>query len=332
MILEPGHVLACYRLVSLLGRGGMGEVWLAVDTASNARRAIKVPTDPDYTTFLRREAVMQAALDHPNIVALYELDLTHEPPFVVLEYFESQSLRSVITAGGRLPISQALDYLAQMLEGLHAAHRQGILHRDLKPENILINQDGLLKITDFGLGRVHEAFARSLLFQGSLVSSAGNSVVGTYDYMAPEQRTGSASEPKADLFSLGIILHEMLTGRKPVGHLRAGLLRDGIPTPLIDLIARCLEEPSHRIDDIRAVQEVLAGLEEFNSPKSCLSSSEPVRSDSSSSDQPAPPAVEEPPAHHVNSHTHLTTDLSALNSFEPGNKPSSPSWWRPWRG
>lgn len=330
MILEPGHELACYRLVSLLGRGGMGEVWLAVDSTSNTRRAIKVPTDPEYTTFLRREAVMQAALDHPNIVALYELDLTHEPPFVVLDYFESQSLRSVIASGGPLPIPQALDYLAQILEGLQAAHRQGILHRDLKPENILINKDGLVKITDFGLGRVHEAFARSLLFQGSLVSSAGNSVVGTYDYMAPEQRTGSASAPKADLFSLGIILHEMLTGRKPAGHLRAGLLRDGIPAPLIELIARCLEEPSHRIDDIRDVQDALAGFGQFSGLKA-IRSPEAAMADPSPAEPLVSPTVEGPPQRHRETETQITTDLSALNGFEPEPKRPSSPWWRRWR-
>jgi serine/threonine protein kinase len=311
-MLQSGQQLACYTLERMLGFGGMGQVWLGREVDTGNRFAIKVPTDPDYIKFLRREAVMQAAIDHPNVVALIEVDLASEPPFAVMEYIESRSLRQILQHEGRLESQRAIDFLHQCLDGLEAAHKKGILHRDLKPENLLITADDKLKITDFGLGRVQEELARSLILQGSLLSTAGNSIVGTYDYMAPEQRNGAATDPRADLYAIGVILHEMLTGKRPTGNLRGRMEREGVPENLIEVVAACMEPQEYRVPDAQTLRTLLPLVASNKAPQ------KPAQglNDLSAliSQRPAPPRKSE-------------TDLTALSelSHPPAKKRV---WWR----
>lgn len=310
-MLQPGQQLACYTLERMLGFGGMGQVWLGREDETGNRFAIKVPTDPDYIKFLRREAVMQAAIDHPNVVALIEVDLTSDPPFAVMEYVESKNLRQVLQENGRLEIQRAINLLHQCLNGLEAAHSKGILHRDLKPENLLITADGKLKITDFGLGRVQEELARSLILQGSLLSTAGNSIVGTYDYMAPEQRDGAATDPRVDLYAIGVILHEMLTGKRPTGNLKARMQREGISADLIEAIAACMEPEEYRIVDVQKLRTLLPLVTshvEQQKPAQGLNDLSALASQSSASPQKS------------------ETDLSALS--ELSYQSTKKSWWR----
>lgn len=310
-MLQPGQKLACYTLERMLGFGGMGQVWLGREVETGNRFAIKVPTDPDYIKFLRREAVMQAAIDHPNVVALVEVDLTNEPPFAVMEYVESKSLRQLLHEEGRLASERAISLLHQCLNGLEAAHAKGILHRDLKPENLLITADDKLKITDFGLGRVQEELARSLILQGSLLSTAGNSIVGTYDYMAPEQRNGAATDPRADIYAIGVILHEMLTGKRPTGNLRGIMEREGVSKELIEAIAACLEPEEYRLKDVAALIRRLPICAESRSSSQVSGPNDLSGLFSSSSPKSK----------------NAETDLSALSGFDAKRQEKKP-WWR----
>lgn len=311
MILQPGQQLACYKLERMLGFGGMGQVWLGQEADTGSLFAIKIPTDPDYIKFLRREAVMQAAIDHPNVVALIEVDLTSDPPFAVMEYVESKSMRQILREEGRLESQRAISLLHQCLDGLEAAHKKGILHRDLKPENLLITSDDKLKITDFGLGRVQEELARSLILQGSLLSTAGNSIVGTYDYMAPEQRDGSANDPKVDLYAIGVILHEILTGKRPAGNLRARMQREGVSSDLIEAVAACMEPEEYRVKDVAALRHQLpqAQQTELTTQATEINDLSALGSSSSTVTEQA------------------QTDLSGLSQIEAG-KTKKKQWWR----
>lgn len=310
-MLQPGQQLACYTLERLLGFGGMGQVWLGREADTGNPFAIKIPTDPEYIKFLRREAVMQAAIDHANVVALIEVDLTSEPPFAVMEYVESRSLRQILQENGRFESQQAISLLRQCLDGLEAAHNKGILHRDLKPENLLITADEKLKITDFGLGRVQEELARSLILQGSLLSTAGNSIVGTYDYMAPEQRDGAATDPKVDLYAIGVILHEMLTGSRPTGNLRARMQRERISSDLIEAVAACMEPQEYRVADVATLRTLLPSKihEPPTNPAPRLNDLSALTSLSSTTSENA------------------QTDLSALSHFEV-HTPKRKLWWK----
>lgn len=311
MTLQECQKIACYKLQKLIGIGGMGEVWLAKEENTGNQVALKIPTDPEYIKFLKREAVMQAAIDHSNVIQLLEIDLTHNPIFAVMEYFESKNLRQILQENEKLSIEKTLMLFSQILDGVDAAHEKGILHRDLKPENILVNDQWHVKITDFGLGRVHEQFARSLILQGSLMSSAGNSIVGTYDYMSPEQRSGDASEPKADIFALGIILHEMLTGKKPTGNLRSKLEREKIPSLLINIIAESLDEKELRIDQVKEIRQKLIDGGIFKKKDTRESTQTDLNS--------------------LNNINRPTTDLSALVNIEHSRtEQHQKPWWRFW--
>jgi len=215
-VLSAGQTIGPYELLRKLGGGAFGEVWLVRHMFLDAQRAMKIPTDPDYVAQLRKEAKIQFKLDHPNIVRTFELDPLHNPPYFVMEYVEGQDLRKVLIDRGKLPPVEALGILAQILDALAAAHAAGVLHRDLKPENTLLTPDGQVKVTDFGLGRVQAEVTRSLLLSGNMMSKEGNSVSGTIEYMSPEAREGAPPDPRDDLYALGILGCELLTGRRPL--------------------------------------------------------------------------------------------------------------------
>jgi formylglycine-generating enzyme required for sulfatase activity len=165
------------------------------------RVAVKVPTDPQYIRHLRTEGMIQHQVAHPHIVRTFTVNPAHEPPYLVMEYVEGSSLRDLLRGGKPLPVETAVDYLRQVLKALSAAHAAGAIHRDLKPENILIDRANQVKVTDFGLGRVQQATSVSLLASGSMVSSSGASLVGTIEYMAPEQKNPDAEvDRRCDLY------------------------------------------------------------------------------------------------------------------------------------
>jgi len=228
MPLAPGARLGPYEVLAPLGAGGMGEVYRARDTKLDRAVAIKIlpesfVADPDRIARFLREAKTLAALNHPNIGAIHGLEETNGATALVLELVEGPTLADRI-AQGRLPIDEALAIARQIADALEAAHDQGIVHRDLKPANIKLRPDGAVKVLDFGLAKAlvgdgSGGAARQLSYSPTITSPAlmtGMGVIlGTAAYMAPEQARGKAVDKRADLWALGCVLYEMLTGRQP---------------------------------------------------------------------------------------------------------------------
>ena len=225
MSLGPGTRLGPYEVVAAIGAGGMGEVYRARDTRLQRDVAIKVlpaafSSDQDRLTRFEQEARAAAALNHSNILAVFDIGTHEGAPYIVSELLEGETLRETI---GGLSVRKAIDYAIQMAHGLAAAHERGIVHRDLKPENIFITTDGRVKILDFGLAKLTHAepttFGVSalpttpIIGQGAPHTLAGV-VLGTVGYMAPEQVRGVAADHRADIFAFGAILYEMLSGRR----------------------------------------------------------------------------------------------------------------------
>ncbi len=210
----PGHSLVTldgrYHVVERIATGGMGEVFRARDAVLDRDVALKVlhrslAADPGFVEGFRREARAAAGLSHPNIVAVHDWGAVDGIYFMVMEYVRGLSLRELLRALVRLEPAQAADVLLQVLAALGHAHRMGIVHRDVKPENILVNREGLAKVADFGLARAY-ADARS---------TQVGTVTGTAQYLAPEQLRGEPADPRTDLYSLGIVGFELLTGHLP---------------------------------------------------------------------------------------------------------------------
>jgi serine/threonine-protein kinase len=199
-----------YRLESKLGSGGMSTVYLAVDEVLDRRVAIKVlhreiSDQPDQLERFRREARAVASLSHPNLVAVIDAGEDGGHPYIVFEYVPGETLKKRIDTEGRLGLDEATAYAIEIGRGLAAAHAARLIHRDVKPQNVLIDAEGRAKITDFGIARSLEAHGLT----------ATGRVLGTTDYVSPEQAMGKEVDPRTDVYSLGIVLYEMLTGDVP---------------------------------------------------------------------------------------------------------------------
>jgi serine/threonine protein kinase/Tol biopolymer transport system component len=221
MILESGGRLGRYEILSLLGRGGMGEVYKARDSRLDRFVAIKVILAPvasqaDRLARFEREARAISALDHPNICALYDVGEAEGIHFIVIQYLEGQTLAERLTRGP-LPVSQVLRYGVEIADALERAHRAGIVHRDLKPANIMLTRSGA-KLLDFGLAKLHDEPApiglSSMTRLDALDVTADGTILGTYQYMAPEQVEGREADPRTDIFALGAVLYEAVTGNR----------------------------------------------------------------------------------------------------------------------
>ena len=217
MLLPPGHRLAQYELVSAIGSGGMGVVYRARDTRLGRDVAIKVmaphiAADPAMRSRFETEARAVASLSHPGILSIYELGISGDTRFAVMELLEGRNLRDRIVAGA-LPWREAATIAAAIADGLGAAHAKGIIHRDLKPENVFLTSDGHVKILDFGLAlqRLEPALEAEA---PTVVQTRVGMVVGTFGYMSPEQVTGDRVDGRTDIFALGCLLYEMLTGHQ----------------------------------------------------------------------------------------------------------------------
>jgi serine/threonine-protein kinase len=206
-----GHLLSDrYRLDAQIGTGGMSTVYRAFDTTLERTVAVKLmhremSADEDQLERFRREARAVAQLSHPHIVSVIDAGEDDNRPFIVLEYVEGETLKDRIRRMGRLPVDEAIAYAIEIARALQAAHARGIVHRDIKPQNVLIDEEGSAKVTDFGI-------ARSLDEDGL---TADGRVLGTTDYVSPEQALGHAVNGQSDLYSLGVVLFEMLTGDVP---------------------------------------------------------------------------------------------------------------------
>ena len=219
-MLDPGVKLGRYEIRSLVGAGGMGEVYLAADPKIGREVAIKVlPSalagDAERMARFEQEAQAAGALNHPNILAIYDVDVHDGSPYVVSELLQGSTLRSSIN-GAPLHIRKATDYAMQIAHGLAAAHEKGIIHRDLKPENLFITKDGRVKILDFGLAKLTEPQTNgpSTDLPTRRVKTDSGAVMGTVGYMSPEQLRGQTVDARTDIFSFGTVLYEMLSGQK----------------------------------------------------------------------------------------------------------------------
>jgi beta-lactam-binding protein with PASTA domain/predicted Ser/Thr protein kinase len=198
-----------YRIIRKLGAGGMANVYLAEDQELGRRVAIKIldgrhAADNSFIERFRREAKNAAGLSHPNIVSIYDRGEAEGTYYIAMEYLSGRSLKELIVSRGPTPIKIAIDYTRQMLAALGFAHRNGIVHRDIKPHNVVVDSDGRLKVTDFGIAR-----------SGASQMTEVGSIIGTAQYLSPEQARGAPVDQRSDVYSVGIVLYEMLTGKVP---------------------------------------------------------------------------------------------------------------------
>ncbi|MEO8196174.1 MAG: protein kinase [Thermoanaerobaculia bacterium] len=269
-----GRRLGPYEITAKLGEGGMGEVFRARDTKLDREVAIKVlpshlAADPEALARFEREAKAVAALSHPNILAIFDFGRDNETAYAAMELLEGETLRERLLAGA-LPVRKALEIAAQVAAGLAAAHARGIVHRDLKPDNLFLTRDGQLKILDFGLARqteVHGSKSQLLAAPTQGPGTEPGAVLGTVGYMSPEQVRGEPADHRSDLFALGVVLYEMLTGRRAFAHGSAvetmsAILREEPPEidtlgekfspALARLLQHCLEKrPDERFQSAR---------------------------------------------------------------------------------
>jgi eukaryotic-like serine/threonine-protein kinase len=285
MNLASGTKLGPYEIVALLGAGGMGEVYRARDSRLKREVAIKVlprtlSSDADRLRRFEQEALATAALNHPNILAVFDIGTSEGAPYVVSELLEGETLRERLRTGAMVP-RKALDYALQIAHGLAAAHEKGIIHRDLKPENLFLTKDERLKILDFGLAKLTQADPGSNTSLPTVTAGATEAgvVMGTAGYMSPEQVRGLTLDARSDIFSFGAILYEMLSGKRAFhgetpADTMSSILKEDPPelgetnrnvSPALErIVQHCLEKNPearfHSASDIAFDLEHLSGL------------------------------------------------------------------------
>jgi len=278
-MISPGDKLKHYEILEQIGKGGMGEVYLAKDTVLDRNVAIKflpeeLQIDAKARVRLVREAKAAASLDHPFICKIYETGEFEGKAFIVMEYIEGKDLRGKLDEGV-LPLRDALQIALEIAEALEVAHEKGIIHRDLKPANIMITPRGHVKVMDFGLAKHFltegEGDITQTITQESLTEHGA--IVGTLAYMSPEQARGESVDVRSDIFSLGIILYEMTTGRHPFSKANpletlTSILRDATPpvnikpkmmNPILSPVLRkaLAKEPENRFQNIKELIDAI---------------------------------------------------------------------------
>ena len=289
MGLVNGTRLGPYEVRAFIGAGGMADVYRAWDTRLQREVAVKVvggplSADGGFLSRLEQEARLAGSLNHPNIVSVYDVGVHDGSPYVVTELLQGETLRQRL-AKGAVPLSSALEWAVQMAQGLAAAHEHGIVHRDLKPENVFLTRSGQLKLLDFGIAKAMPAVteSRGLLELEPTLSPAGSAtstgvVLGTPGYMSPEQVRAEPADDRSDIFSLGAMLYELLSGQRPfrgsvmesgyaVLHLDPPALPASIPAPVANLVNRCLaKDPEQRFETARDLAFSLEALRTVSWP------------------------------------------------------------------
>ena len=279
--LAAGSRLGPYEIVELIGEGGMGQVYRARDLRLERNVAIKTlaggaSRDPDLLRRFETEAKAAGALDHPNLLVVYDVGREGDISYIVSELLEGETLRSRLRTGA-LPTRQAIDYTVQIARGLSAAHARGIVHRDLKPENLFLTTDGRVKILDFGIAKLVPAIedgAPTVIGN----DTASGVVMGTAGYMAPEQVLGEPVDHRTDIFALGIVMHEMWSGVRPfrrdtVPETLTAILKDdppalppGVMPAVSRIVGRCLEKRRedrfHSAHDLGLAMELMSTASE----------------------------------------------------------------------
>ena len=267
---NSNDLLGHYRLIRRIGSGGMGEVYVAEDARLGRKAAVKIlqpkiAADAQKMARFIREAKTASALNHPNIITIYEAGVSGGVDFIAAEYIEGKTLHQIIESG-QLPITDVVDIALQIASGLAAAHAAGIIHRDIKPENVMVRPDGLVKILDFGIAKLSEEESWQVDAEAATVVGANTSpgvIIGTVNYMSPEQARGQEVGPASDIFSFGTLLYELVTRHQPfagetTSHTMVAILENeapplfhfirDYPAEIDDIIRRCLsKEPNKRI-------------------------------------------------------------------------------------
>jgi serine/threonine protein kinase/tetratricopeptide (TPR) repeat protein len=279
--LGSGSRLGPYEILTLIGSGGMGEVYRARDPRLGRDVAIKVlpaefSADADRSRRFEQEARAAAALNHPNILAVHDIGTCDGSPYIVSELLDGDTLRERL-AGGTLTVRRAVEIASQLVRGLAAAHERGIVHRDLKPDNVFLTRDGRVKILDFGIAKTAPVTADVT----RALQTLEGTVLGTVGYMAPEQLRGEPTDARADIFAVGIILHEMIAGQRPfhrgsAADTMSAVLREeppdlagqpGTPATLARIVRRCLEkDPIDRFQTARDLGFALETIADVASP------------------------------------------------------------------
>lgn len=284
MALVPGRRLGAYEIVATLGAGGMGEVHRARDTRLGRDIALKllpqeVASSPERLARFEREARIVASLNHPNIVTLHSIEEAEGVRFLTMELVEGRNLADLV-AGGGLPLAQVLDLVIPLADALAAAHERGVVHRDLKPANVMVTHEGRVKILDFGIAKLMTGGASPERIHTAEVSSplsATGEVIGTVPYMAPEQIFGESVDARTDIFSLGILIFELVTGQRPFGgtslwEVATAIMRQeprlftnyrlDVPADLERIVSRCLQKrPDDRFQTARELANEARALQ-----------------------------------------------------------------------
>ena len=284
MSLQAGDRLGSFDVLGPIGAGGMGEVYRARDTRLGREVALKVlpealAADRDRLSRFEQEARAASALNHPNIVTIHEIGREGETTFIAMELVDGKTLREMAVSGP-MPVRKLLQLAAQIAEGLAKAHGAGIVHRDLKPENVMVTKDGFVKILDFGLAKLIEADPDGVSAMPTLArpETHPGTVLGTVGYMSPEQASGEPMDFRSDQFSLGSILYELSTGKKPFQRKTAAetlsaiirdepesvaRLRPELPAPVRWIVERCLaKDREERFASTRDLARDLGSLRE----------------------------------------------------------------------
>ncbi|MGI8810610.1 MAG: protein kinase domain-containing protein [Acidimicrobiales bacterium] len=277
-----------YRLKRLIAKGGMAEVWEAVDEILGRPVAVKIlhphlAADESFRERFRREAIAAARLAHPNVVATFDTGTDEGVTFIVMELVDAPTLRQVLNDGGPMAPGRVVHVGAQAADALHYAHRAGVVHRDIKPANMLICPDGRVKVADFGIAKAVEDSELSHPSPSEALTGTGT-IVGTAQYLSPEQVDGRAVDGRADVYALGVVLYEMLTGRPPftgdtdmavaLKHITTvppapGQVRAGIPRGLEEVVQRAMAKaPEGRYQSAAELQNALLAVDlEGNEPR-----------------------------------------------------------------
>jgi serine/threonine protein kinase len=280
--IAPGSQLSHFEILEKLGEGGMGVVYKARDLRLNRLVAIKVLPEqaiatPERQARFEKEAKAASSLNHPNIITVYEIDRAGDATFIAMEYVDGKTLDQVISRKG-LRFTEALKYAVQVADALAAAHGIGIVHRDLKPANIMITGKGQIKVLDFGLAKLTHSAATSDEDETVTIQSDEGLILGTTAYMSPEQAQAQPIDTRSDIFSFGVVLYEMLTGRRPfAGGTKLSTLAaivnqeptpvkqivEGLPPELDRIIARCLrKDPARRFQTMADLHVALEELKD----------------------------------------------------------------------
>jgi eukaryotic-like serine/threonine-protein kinase len=283
MALSSGTKLGPYEILAPLGAGGMGEVYRARDTRLGRDVALKIlpesfAREADRLHRFEQEARAVAALNHPNILAVFDIGRHNDSPFLVSELLEGETMRAMLDRGG-LPQRKTIECGVQIAQGLAAAHQKEIVHRDLKPENVFVTKDGRIKILDFGLAKLAQKTGATSAADGLTLTSshtAAGAVMGTASYMAPEQVRGEPADPRTDIFAFGAVLYEMLSGKRAFrrdtpAETMTAVLKEDPPelsdpghqvSPALDrIVRRCLEKnPEQRFQSARDLSFALSAL------------------------------------------------------------------------